>query len=157
MYSHLSKPCIMITNLGVRRLHVQPVPTAIHHVHKDWGANLLTTAGFKQVSMSSCIAQFKSIQTATCLSFCVCVVVVFLCVCAFVCVCVCVCFSSFLPGTSLWGFYSYSMHPSNNNTFAHWFNLFAGLYSCHIHRTWGYSITTNAQGYYEIQKFHADS
>ena len=51
-----------------------------------------------------------------------------------VCVCVCVCalrtvsmdkilpfiHMFFLPGTSLWGFYSYSMHPSNNNTFSHW-------------------------------------
>ena len=43
---------------------------------------------------------------------------------------------------SLWGFYSYSMHPSINNTLARWFNLFAWLYARHVHRTRGYWITT---------------
>ena len=104
VYSHFPQPYIMFTNFGVRWLHVQPVPTAVHHVHKDGGENLLTTAGFKQMSMSAAwhsLSPFR--QPHACLFVCFCV-----------CVCVCVCFSSFLPGTSLWGFYSYSMHPSNN-------------------------------------------
>ena len=55
----------------------------------------------------------------------------------------------------MWGFYSYSMHPSNNNRFAHWFNLFAWLYPRHIHRTRGYWIMTDAHGYYRIETFYA--
>ena len=42
--------------------------------------------------------------------------------------------------TKTWGFYSYRMHPSINNTFTHWFSLFAWLYLQHIHRTRGYWI-----------------
>ena len=41
-------------------------------------------------------------------------------------------------------FYSYSIHPSINDTFAHWFNLFAWLCPRYIHHTWGYRIMTSA-------------
>ena len=138
MYSHLSKPCIMITNFWVRRLHVQPVSTAIHHVHKDWGANLLTTAGFKQVSMSSCMAQFKSIQTATCL-----------------CLCVCVCVCVFLPFCQV-HLYGAFIHTACIRPITH-----SLIDSTSLHGFIPVISTapedTKAQGYYEIQKFHADS
>ena len=55
-----------------------------------------------------------------------------------------------LPGTTLWGFYWYSTHPSINNTFTHWFIPLC-MTQCIILLKWGvgggadYKLTMNVK------------